>query len=271
MKKRFCTAFLVAFWLLLLTVPVSARRRMPRLVDDAGLLTDAQADRLLDQLDEISQRQKSDIVVVTKNSLDGKSPMEFADDFYDSNDYGYGAQKDGVLFLISMAERDWHISTAGFGITAVTDAGISYMSERFLGELSDGEYAKAFRIFADLCDDFLTQARENEPYDVGNLPKKPFPAVRNLAIALGAGLLLAFFAAEVMRGRLRTVRSQQTAGSYVKAGSFKLTRKSDLFLYRQITRVKKPEDHDGPKHSGGGSHTHTSSSGRTHGGGGGKF
>ena len=244
---------------------------MPRLVDDAGLLTDAQADRLLDQLDEISQRQKSDIEVVTKNSLDGKSPMEFADDFYDSNDYGYGAQKDGVLFLISMAERDWHISTAGFGITAVTDAGISYMSERFLGELSDGEYAKAFRIFADLCDDFFTQARENEPYDVGNLPKKPFPAVRNLAIALGAGLLLAFFAAEVMRGRLRTVRSQQTAGSYVKAGSFKLTRKSDLFLYRQITRVKKPEDHDGPKHSGGGSHTHTSSSGRTHGGGGGKF
>lgn len=46
------------------------------LVDMADLLTDTQETELLQELEEISERQQFDIVVVTTTSLSGKSAME---------------------------------------------------------------------------------------------------------------------------------------------------------------------------------------------------
>ena len=39
------------------------------------------------ELDEISEKQQCDVVVVTENSLDGKSAQDYADDFFDYNGY----------------------------------------------------------------------------------------------------------------------------------------------------------------------------------------
>ena len=52
-----------------------------RVVDQAGLLSDGEEAQLSDQLDEISERQQVDVVVVTADSLEGASAMEYADDF----------------------------------------------------------------------------------------------------------------------------------------------------------------------------------------------
>ncbi|MBO5147409.1 MAG: TPM domain-containing protein [Clostridia bacterium] len=40
-------------------------------------------------IDEVSEKHKFDLVIVTVNSLNGKTSTEFADDFYDYNDYGF--------------------------------------------------------------------------------------------------------------------------------------------------------------------------------------
>lgn len=241
-----------------------------RLVDEADLLSDSEEKELLYQLNEISERQQLDIVVVTVNSLGELSPAEYADNFYDNHDYGFGEEKDGILFLISMEERDWYISTTGYGITALTDAGRDYMSENFLPNLSAGNYAAAFTTFANLCDDFITQAKMGKPYDVSNFPREPFKFARNFAIAFGIGFIISLIATSIMKSKLKTIRPQSAADIYVKQGGVHLTRKNDLFLYRHVDRKKKPENPPPSNHSGG-SRTHTSSSGRTHGGGGGKF
>ena len=99
-----------------------------------------------------------DIVVVTTDSLEGYTPQEYADNVFDYCGYGVGDNRDGLLLLVSIEDNDWHISTSGYAITAFTDAGIEYMSEQFLPYLSDGEYYKAFSTYADLCDQFITQA-----------------------------------------------------------------------------------------------------------------
>ena len=65
-----------------------------------------------------------------------------------------------------MEDRDWALSTHGYGITAFTDAGCDYIAEQFKSSLSDGEYEKAFEIYIDQCDAFVTQAREDRPYDM---------------------------------------------------------------------------------------------------------
>lgn len=269
MKKGLFAVFFALLLAALPLLPVYAAD-LPRLVDDAGLLSDDEEMALLGTLDEISERQQVDVVVVTVDSLEGCSAMEYADDFYDYYGYGFGEQEDGILFLISMEERDWYISTTGYGITAVTDAGLSYMSERFIDDLSDGDYAAAFTTYAKLCDDYITQANTGEPYDVDNLPKEPFWFAGNLVITFGFGFLIALIATGIMRGKLKTVYSRPEADSYVRSGSMHITRQNDLFLYRHIDRREKPEESSSDGSSGGSS-THTSSSGTTHGGGGGKF
>lgn len=242
-----------------------------RVVDMAELLSDSDKTALLSKLDEISERQKLDIVVLTVNTLDGKTPRDYADDFYDYNGYGFGENKDGILLLVSMEDRDWWISTTGYGITALTDAGIEYISEKFLSDLSDGDYAQAFTTYAELCDQFITQAKTGEPYDIGNMPKEPFNVAWNILVAFVIGLVVAFVVTNIMKKQLKTVQLKSEANNYVKSNSMIVTENRDLFLYNQVSRRARPKETDNRSGSSGGSSTHTSSSGSSHGGGGGKF
>lgn len=278
MKKKFCTIFFALLLSLLMAFPAFAESDMQRFVDEAGLLTDSEGKELLGQLDEISERQQVDVVVVTVDSLDGMSAMEYADNFYEANDYGFGEERDGILFLISMEERDWWMSTSGFGITAFTDAGLEYISEMIISDLSEGDYAWAFTTFADLCDDYITQAKTGEPYDVDHLPKDPLVLLVFLVMALAVGFVISLIATGIMRLKLRSVYSKTEADSYVKKGSLKLTVENDLYLYKHVDRREKPKEENtsstgstGSTRSSGGSTTHKSSSGKKHGGAGGKF
>lgn len=275
-NRKFACLFSVLLWVvpvlslgsalfLFSSFPAYAAGGMSRLADFADLLSDNEESELSDLLDEISDRQQVDVVVVTVDSLDGESAMVYADDFYDYNGYGFGDGRDGILLLISMEERDWYISTAGYGITAITDAGLEYISEIVAAGLSAGDYAAAFTDFAGLCDDFITQARSGEPYDADNLPQGSFGVGGKFAAAFLTAFIISLIATGIMKGQLKTVHSQPAADNYVKQGSMQLTKKNDLFLYRQVERRRKTES--GSK---GGSETHASSSGTVHGGGGGE-
>lgn len=267
--------FTIFFALLLCVMPamfVYAADDMPRLVDEADLLSDSDEAELLGKLDEISERQQMDIVVLTVNSLEGKSPEEYADDFYDYNGYGFGDGKDGILFLISMGEREMCISTAGYGITAFTDAGQNYIYDQIMTYIKDGDYATAFTIFAAQCDGFITQARTGEPYDIDNLPEEPFSVIGALIIAVGIGFIISLIATGIMRLQLHSVYSRQAAEDYMIKDSMQVTRSNDLFLYKQVERREKPKEVEQEKPiSQGGSTTHVSSSGTTHGGSSRKF
>lgn len=241
-----------------------------RLVDQADLLNEWEKEQLSKKLDEISERQQFDVVVVTVESLEGKSPMNFADDFYDYGGYGMGDDYDGALLLVCMGSRDWRISTSGFGIRAMTDAGMDYMSEQFLPYLSDGKYAKAFDTYATLCDEFVAQAKSNRPYDTGNMPKDPFEPGRKIFTSLAVGIVIALIVVLIMRGKMKTVQGRIGASDYIKSGSMVVNEKGDLFLYSHLHKERIERD-SGRSSSGGGSSVHTSSSGRTHGGRGGKF
>lgn len=91
------------------------KRQLPRLVDRAELLDSDEADGLLTLLDRLSDEVQCDIAVVTGEiAQDGKSVVDYTDDFYDYNGYGYGEDRDGIMLLINMGERDVHISDCGY-------------------------------------------------------------------------------------------------------------------------------------------------------------
>ena len=73
-----------------------------------------------------------------------------------------------------------------------------------------------------------------------------------------------------MKGKHRSVIKKTEASGYLRDGSFKLTYSNDRFIHSQVNRVKKPEPQRSSDFSGG-TTTHISFSGRTHGGESGKF
>lgn len=237
----------------------------PRLVDLAGLLTREEFNSLIDRLNRVSESKKFDIVICTVDSTDGKRVADFADDMFDYDGYGYGIDRDGVLLLISMEERDWYISTRGFGITAFSSSGIQYTGNEIKGYLGNGEYLAAFNKFVDICEEFVDNARNGDIDNNGTTESgsRPFPVLL-IPISLLAGFVIALIVVGVMKSQLKSVRSQAAANCYVVPESMVVTDNLDLFLYSNVTRTEKPKNNDG-----GGSHT--SSSGAEHGGGGGKF
>lgn len=257
--------------ILLLTLSCAAHAadspRPPRLYDAARLVPSAEAPALERKFDAISEKYDIDVAVVTVESLRGAASQAFADDTFDELGYGMGADDSGILLLISTGDRDWAITTHARGIRAFTDAGQAYIMDRVRPLMSDGDFAKAFDTFADLCGDFLEQAATGTPYDVGSLPKAPFAPAPNVIFALICGAIIGGVRVLINRGELKSVRPQSSATDYTRKGSMRLTGKSDAFLFSNVSRMPIPKKSS----SSGGSSTHRSSSGRTHGGSSGKF
>ena len=274
--RSLCAALAALVLLLALAAPAFAAESgfadlYYRMNDGAQLLTEDEDNELEASLEELSVRQSFDVVIATIDSLDGEgytSMEEYADDLYDYCQFGYGANRDGVLLLISKGDRKWHISTCGYGITAFTDAGIQYLGQQMTPDMADGDYAAAFRTFIRWTDAYVTAAREGHPYDVNNMPHEPL-SMMYLGLALVIGLVTALIVTGVMKSQLKSVAPQPDASSYVRQGSMRLTNQRDLFLYRDVHRTERPKASDSS--DSGGSSTHTSSSGTTHGGGGGSF
>lgn len=238
---------------------------LPRLVDDADLLSNSEEKLLLTKLDDLSSKNNLDIVVVTKNTIDGKSPMNYADDFYDYHEY----KPDGILLLISMEDRDYWMSTTGYGIKAFTDKGIEYISKKIVSNLSDGDYYGAFDKFADLSDKFIIEAKKGTPYDVDHMPKGDYPFIV-LPISGAVGLLISFIYSSSLKNQLKSVAKAYKATSYIVPNSLIFNDSREVLVDKHVSKTYISRNNSGSS-GGGGSSTHFGSSGVSHGGGGGKF
>lgn len=243
-----------------------------RMTDNDGLLTYDEEISISEKLDEISESTDIDVAALTVSTLEGKSPMVFADDYYDQNGYGRG-KSGGVLLVICLSSRDWYITTAGDAIRIISDSYIDRIGSNITGYLADGEYYKAIDKYADMCQSRIEEKQYGSQYDsqYGNRygggyadKLRAAPWFWIVCIALVIGFIAAIITVSVMKSKLKSVRYQSAAGDYIREGSFNLTEKSDHYLYCTVTRTARPKDNDN-------SSSHTSSSGASHGGGGGKF
>ncbi len=248
---------LIVLLLVLLVIPVSAAA--PLVVDEADLLLPHEEQYLTEQLEATREQLGIDVVVLTVETIHDEIPMFYADDYYDDNGYG----PDGVLLLLAMESRDWYISTAGDCILLIDDSAIG---DVIVPYLSQGDYYEAFALFGKLVHETMLQPDMDGEYVVdeyGNVSIQPY--VRNwydgLGICMLIGLVVGGITVGVMASGMKTVRAKGSAADYVNAGSLELSVTQDIYLYQTVTRRAKPKNNG----------THTGSSGRSHGGGGGKF
>jgi len=274
MTKK-CLAVLLALVLLTcLTLPVSARNLY--VVDDAGLLAPEEISLLEETAAELAGHYGMDPVILTVESLEGKSAQDYADDYYDNAGYG----ENGVLFLLALEEREWYISTCGTLIYALTDYGIQQISEDAVACFSGGMWAEGFYSFLTALPEYLDAYESGAPLDGyadysgdyyhGDQEEVVYydeEFTPSFSLSLLCGLVAAGITILIMRRSMVTKRSQRGASDYLKAGSWNLYQRRDMFLYSNVTKTRRQESSS----SGGGSSVHRSSGGRSHGGGGGKF
>ena len=285
MKKK-----LICLLLCFVLLPVCAVRAvndpsLPRVVDEAGILTDSEITSLTDTIGQISGEFQMDVVIVTVNSIGYKSAQDYADDYYDDNGYGAGSDYSGVLLLISMDDRQWWISTCGDAIYAITDYGVQALFSEMKPYLSADRFYEAFESYLDALPQYFEAFADGDPIDSnigfydGSDSYSPGTAedvvfyddgessfLGNTLISLVIGLVVGLIAILIMRSSMNTKRPQHSAGDYLKQGSFQLTVHRDMFLYSNVSKTPRPKE----THSGGSS-VHRSSGGRSHGGGGGRF
>lgn len=275
MKKRVMTLVLAVFVCFMSVIPAFAidgfDESYYRVFDDADLITTEEWRELLSKIDEIRERQKFDIAIMTTTDTDYMSLQEFADYIYDYYDYGYGENSDGILLVIVTEANGWYITTSGYGTTAFTDAGIQYLGEQMSTYFTNGDYIGAFNVYLENCDELITLARNGTPYGSkqdssasGEEADKPLSIIW-IPISIAIGVVVAIIVVKGMKSDLKSVRKKKEANSYVRNGSLVVNENYDTFLYSQVTKTAIQ------KQNNSGSSTHTSSSGNTHGGGGGSF
>ena len=255
--KRF-VAIMIALLCFVSTITVYADFINPTITDSVGYLTEEQNKELSARLDKIREQYNFDIVFVSEDRLSAYDAQAAADDIYDYNGYGYGDNYDGILFYIADSEREYHFSTCGSGETIFNENGLAYLEKKIVPYLKEDNYYAAVSAYADYTEELL--AAEGKPFN-----KRQHSTKYILCVIAGAVLLPLFLAYFMMHKKLalmKTAVKEDYAGNYMKPNSMNLDFSRDIFLYSTVTKTEKPKSD---------SDSHTSSSGRSHGGRGGSF
>ncbi|MDD6023246.1 MAG: TPM domain-containing protein [Oscillospiraceae bacterium] len=241
----------------------------PFVVDDALLLTQQELDTLEEKAEDLAFEYDCGVYVLTVDSLDGKTPRDFAQDYYWDYDLGIGEGQNGIMFLVAMDSRDYITITYGkdptgeyeygIGIRAFSDFGIEKMEEQVVPLLSDGDYNGAFTTYMDVCQEYLEFLKEEgHPYDVNDGPKN---YLVRILIVIFAPLAIAGIVCGIFFSQMKTAKMKTEARDYIDKDSFQLTSRNDRYIRTTVTRTKIEKNNSSSGGSGGSGGSTVNSSG----------
>jgi len=256
MKTKLIKLYLVIS-IIFFAVPAFSQDRV---VDNAGLLSEGNKERLQTLIAALSSAYNMDLIIVTERSIEA-SPVSYAADFFDNNGYGIGENRDGCLLLNVTGTRDIHVSTSGRAIRILNDTARKKVLDDVAKNLQANNYYGAYNSFLANWEEFLILESKGRNFNVFHK--------NNVFIIIGiwvVALAFAFFMIQSWKKEMNTALGQTQAAAYIVPGSLSFAEKKDRFLYSTVTKIKREKD--ATSLVGG---IHTSSSGRKHGGGGRRY
>ena len=260
MKKRISTIIFVLLLSLFVSLPTyAAVAGFPDsfIMDEAGLLSEAEISNLNEEAAIVSEYYNFPVMVVTMADIGGMNAAKFTENLYDSMGVGTEPDRSGVMLLVNMAERDVVLFTRGYGNTVFTDYGKEVLEGEFISALSAGNYYDSFMAYIVGCDQFLELAASGTPVDIVN--KK---GIGSYLAAIFVPLIISFIICKILAAGMKTAVPQRAARVYVVDGSFKLTKTQDVYTHTTQTRTK-IEKSSGGGRSGGTSVSSSGSSSRS--------
>lgn len=233
----------------------AAAERAPSVADVPGMLSADEYEELSERLNSLRSTYDIDAAFIISDEMITEDAQTEADDIYDSYEYGVGENYDGILYFVCETTHEYAFSTCGRAIEIFNDDGLEYIDEAMLPYLKKGDYYQAGMVYADKCAELMEMAANGEPY------KKKINILYVIAGIILIPLAVAFGLMTRKLSKMNTAVMQPGAANYMKPGSMNMNFSRDIFLYSTVSKREKPKE----------SSTHTSSSGRTHGGRSGSF
>lgn len=221
-----------------------------RVYDYADVLSDSEEDKLRELIAEKEEEIGCDIVLVTIDdpAIDSDNAMmNYADDFYDQNYYGYNkVHGDGALYLDNWANGYCWFSTCGRVMSEYSNYEIDGLIEDVCENVNLDQYG-AYKTYVNSLANTMSGKSEQIPFWI---------------ILLVAAIATAIY---VIVGVINNKgKKTTTASTYVAGGNPVFRDKRDIFVTKHVTKRRIESS------SGGGGGGHISSGGVSHGGGGGR-
>lgn len=261
MKKRLFASLLLALCLLL-PLGGAALAAVSYVTDEAGLLSAGEIQALESRAGQIAEEYGCAPYILLvqdfRDYVDTYDIFEAGMDIYERWGLGYGQEKNGLLLILSMDERDYALVTYGsLSHVAFTDFGQDYLEENFLDDLGYDDWAAGLSDYLEYSASLLEQAENGVPYDVDTAPRGFNPLI--IIIPLVVALVVCL----VMAGQMRTANRKTGARDYVIQSGTNMRVVQDIFTHRTVSRQVIQQN------SGGGGGTSINSRGFS--GGSGKF
>ena len=264
----------------------------PRVFDQAGLFSETEIIQLEEKIAQCRKSTKMDVVIVSAYADEERSAEEYADDYYDYGGFGVGKKASGVLLLYYMdgpgqPGGECYISTTGTMINMLTDERIESILDDVYGDLGNRDFAGAAEHFLEDVKAYVKEGVESGQYtydrDTGEIVRYHSIRLYEVAIAMViAGISAGSVCLDIKKRYAMKQSSREVSNSlqaYRADCAFCFSVAGDKMVNKYLRSVPIPRNTSsgsgGRGHSGsssaGRSTIHTSSSGRSHGGGGRRF
>ncbi len=220
--------------------------------DVADMLSYDQWRELEDRAAEISETHNCGVYfafVEDYTETGADDIYEAAYSAYHSSKLGMGEDRDGIIVVLSMKERDYAMFVYGeYGEYAFSEYGCEQLEGEFLSYFGNDDWYGGVSAYLEACDEYLTLADEGKPVRA------------NAMWGICLGVVLSFMVSGAVCTKLKkkmvNVQEKTEANAYVTAGGLALTEQSDIYTHTTETRTKKEKSSSGGSvsRSGGGGH-----------------
>lgn len=166
---------------------------------------------------------------------DGNDAIVLSLDFTNNskeNQYtmGVGPNRDGIMLLLSMADRDWAMFCYGSHCEyAFNSYGQEKLEKVFLDNFGEDDWYGGFEDYVKECRVYLEKAANGKPVRASLF----FP----MLVVIGLSLLAAIAIVAVIWQKMDNVSEKTTANAYVAAG-LRLTEQTDRFTHKTTSSRK---------------------------------
>lgn len=235
MKKRFFCFLLVVVSMHAICVSAAAAEateaQLYYVTDAAGLLSENEDMQLEKMAEMVSQKYGVGVYIVTVDDyqdISTDSVYTATYTVYHEYTMGEGADRNGIMLLLSMEGRDWAMFCYGEQCEyAFNEYGQEMLEEVFLDDFKEDDWYGGFADYIKECSAYLQKAADGKP-----VRESPVFAI---VIVTGMSLFVALLVLGFLWGSMKSVAEKSTANAYI-AGNLLLTEKTDKFIHRTETR-----------------------------------
>ena len=255
MKKRVLCLLMALMALLALCVSAAAAEQtgaqLNYVTDAAGLLSENENMQLEKMAETVSQKYGVGVYIVTLEDFrDYNTEGVYKATYTIYHDYtmGEGPNRDGIMLLLSMDDRDWAMFCYGSRCEyAFNSYGQEKLEKVFLDNFGENDWYGGFEDYVEECGVYLEKAAAGKPVRASMF----IP----ILIVIGLSLLAATAIVAVIWQKMDNVSKKATANAYISAG-LQLTEQTDQFTH-MTTSSRKIERSS----SGGSSHSESGGGG----------